>query len=96
MKIAIVAAAAVASLSLAACNQRDEALPQGSAVGAAMPDTEAPRNPDMRMTAPDAGQTGVVPADGSAPAVAETPAVGTAGGATGIIGPTTDQVPPKK
>ena len=96
MKIAIVAATAVAALSLAACGQSEEPKPQGSAVGAAMPDTEAPRNPDMRMSAPDAGQTGTVPADGSAPAVAETPAVGTAGGATGIVGPTTDQIPPKK
>jgi hypothetical protein len=47
------------------------------------------------MTAPDAGATGVVPADGSQPAVAPTPPVGTAGGSPGQVAPTTDQIPPK-
>lgn len=97
MKTILIAACALSALSLAACGKKDDQpLPQGSAVGAAMPDTSAPREPDMQMTAPDAGVTGTVPADGSAPAVAPTPPEGTAGGATGIIGPTTDQIPPKK
>lgn len=95
MKIVMIAACAAAALGLAACGGKDEAIPKDSAVGAAMPDTSAPRGDDMRMTAPDAGATGVVPADGSQPAVAPTPAEGTAGGATGQVAPTTDQIPPK-
>jgi hypothetical protein len=82
MKMVVVSAAA--ALALAACGQGDtQAEPQGSQVGAAMPDTSAPRDPNDLMTAPDAGATGVVPADGSQPAVAPTPEVGTAGGAAG-------------
>jgi hypothetical protein len=96
MKIALIAACAAAALGLAACGKgHDEALPKDSAVGAAMPDTAAPRGDDRRMTAPDAGATGVVPADGSQPAVAPTPPVGTAGGSPGQVAPTTDQIPPK-
>ncbi|MFC3080459.1 hypothetical protein ACFODL_20355 [Phenylobacterium terrae] len=80
MKTVVVSAAA--ALALAACGQpANEPEPQGSKVGAAMPDTSAPRDPNELMTAPDAGATGVVPADGSQPAVAPTPPVGTAGGA---------------
>ena len=80
MKTVLIGAAA--ALGLAACGQGDAGPePQGSTVGAAMPDTSAPRDPNAAMTAPDAGVTGVVPADGSEPAVAPTPPVGTAGGA---------------
>ena len=67
--LAIVAFAAVA---LAGCDRPTGSAPQGSEVGAAMPDTTQPRDP--AMTAPDAGATGAVPADGSAPPVATTPA----------------------
>lgn len=96
MRSILIAGAALACLGLAACDKGHDAnLPQDSAVGAAMPDTAAPREGDLRMTAPDAGVTGTVPADGSAPAVAPTPPEGTAGGASGIIAPTTDQIPPK-
>jgi hypothetical protein len=84
MKMVLIGAAA--ALGLAACGQSEPA-PQGSTVGAAMPDTSAPRAPDAAMTAPDAGATGVVPADGSEPAVAETPPVGTAGGASDAAAP---------
>jgi hypothetical protein len=81
MKTALIAACALTALGLTACNKHeDKPLPQGSAVGAAMPDTAVPRSPDATMTAPDAGATGTVPADGSAPAVAPTPPQGTAGG----------------
>lgn len=79
----------VAALALSACGQGGgEPEPQGSTVGAAMPDTSAPRAADAMMTAPDAGATGVVPADGSEPAVAPTPPVGTAGGAGDAAGAT--------
>ena len=83
------AALAVVTLSLAACDRQTGAGAQGSEVGAAMPDTSAPRADDPLLTAPDAGATGAVPADGSAPAVAPTPPVGTAGGAQ-------DAAPPSK
>ena len=80
MKMVVVSAAA--ALARAACGQGDtQPEPQGSTVGAAMPDTSAPRDANAAMTAPDAGTTGLVPADGSEPAVAPTPPVGTAGGA---------------
>lgn len=74
-----IAAAAVMTLGLAACERPTGTAPEGSEVGAAMPDTSQPRNADPLMTAPDAGQTGVVPPEGP-PAVAETPPTGTAGG----------------
>jgi hypothetical protein len=90
------ALAALAALSLGACNRPTGTAPQDSAVGAAMPDTATARGDDRRMTAPDAGATGTVPADGSAPAVAPTPAEGTAGASPGQIAPTTDQIPTKK
>lgn len=73
MKI-ILAAAAVAALGLAGCDRSTGTAPKGSEVGAAMPDTTQPRAPDAAMTAPDAGATGAVPADGSTPPVASTPA----------------------
>ena len=95
MKTVMIAACAAAALGLAACGGKDEAIPKDSAVGAAMPDTSAPRGDDRRMTAPDAGVTGVVPADGSQPAIAPTPPVGTAGGSPGQVALTTDQIPPK-
>ncbi|WP_091742831.1 hypothetical protein [Phenylobacterium immobile] len=79
MKIVIAAAATFAALSLTACDRPTGTAPANSEVGAAMPDTAAPRAPDAEMTAPDAAQTGTVPGAG-APAVAETPAEGTAGG----------------
>lgn len=78
-------AAASAALLLAGCER--EPAPQGSDVGAAMPDTSAPRTANEAMTAPDAGATGTVPADGSQPAVAPTPPVGTAGGASDAENP---------
>ena len=74
------ALAALATLALAACDRPTGSAPQGSEVGAAMPDTATPRDPNELLTTPDAGATGTVPADGSAPAVAPTPPVGTAGG----------------
>lgn len=77
---AVLALAVAGPLGLAACSKSDTApTPQGSSVAAAMPDTSVQRAPNEAMTAPDAGVTGTVPADGSAPAVAQTPAVGTAG-----------------
>lgn len=96
MKTPILAALAMSALALAACGGREENTPQGSDVAAAMPDTSAPRGDDRRMTAPDAGATGAVPADNDTPpAIAETPAVGTAGASPGVVAPTTDQIPPK-
>lgn len=92
---AFAATCAFVALGLAACGGHDAELPKDSAVAAAMPDTSAPRGDDRRMTAPDAGATGVVPADGSEPAVAATPPVGTAGGSPGVSVPTTDQIPQK-
>lgn len=95
MKTPIVAACALLALGLTACG-REANTPQGSDVAAAMPDTSAPREPDRRMTAPDAGATGAVPADNeSPPAVAPTPPVGTAGASPGVLAPTTDQIPAK-
>ncbi|WP_395671243.1 hypothetical protein [Phenylobacterium sp.] len=82
----MVAAAALAALSVAACDRPTGTAPQDSAVGAAMPDTASARNDNMALTAPDAGATGTVPADGSAPAVAPTPPVGTAGASPGVVG----------
>jgi hypothetical protein len=87
--------AAMAALSLGACNRREPAAtPQGSDVAAAMPDTATPRTPNQTMTAPDAGVTGTAPANGSPPAVAPTPPTGTAGGSPGIPGATATLVTP--
>ena len=90
MKTAILAAAAVAALGLAACGKsnttaKDEGTlgPQGSTVAAAMPDTSAKPAQDALQTAPDAGATGAVPANGAPPAVSPTPNSGTTEGATG-------------
>ncbi|HEX2561404.1 hypothetical protein [Phenylobacterium sp.] len=84
MKMVLIGAAA--ALGLAACTPgSSEGEPQGSKVGAAMPDTSAPRDANAAMTAPDAGATGIVPADGSQPAVAPTPQVGSAGGSPGAV-----------
>lgn len=76
-----IALAGLAALGLAACGERATGTaPQGSDVAAAMPDTSVPRDPNAALTTPDAGATGTVPADGSAPKVAPTPPQGTAGG----------------
>ena len=72
MKAAIVLVA-FGALSLAACDRPTGSAPQGSEVGAAMPDTTQPRDANAQMTAPDAGATGAVPADGSTPPAAPTP-----------------------
>ncbi|WP_296594785.1 hypothetical protein [Phenylobacterium sp.] len=78
MKRLITAAAvtvlAVSSLNLAACGRKTGSGAEGSKVGAAMPDTTQPRDPNAAMTVPDAGATGAVPADGSPTPRAETPA----------------------
>ncbi len=89
------AALMTAGLTLAACGERvTGTAPQGSEVGAAMPDTSTQREPNDRLTAPDAGATGTVPADGSAPPVAPTPEVGTAGGSAGVPGASERPVAP--
>ncbi|WP_374532539.1 hypothetical protein [Phenylobacterium sp.] len=69
----LILTAALAALALTACDQRPE--PQGETTGAAMPDTSQPTPvPGPAQTAaPDAGDTGVVPADGSAPPMQPTP-----------------------
>ncbi|MFN3513975.1 MAG: hypothetical protein ACK41C_13075 [Phenylobacterium sp.] len=76
-----VPALGVAALALAAiaCSPRDTTAPepQGESVGAAMPDTSQPTatpNAPGGVAAPDAGATGVVPADGSPPPVQSEPA----------------------
>ena len=95
MKTAVIlTAAALAALSLCACNKREPAAtPQGSDVAAAMPDTAAERAPNQTLTAPDAGQTGTAPASGAPPAVAPTPPEGTAGAGT-VAGATAHPVTP--
>ena len=66
-------AGAAAVLALAACDKRPE--PHGETTGAAMPDTSQPTPvPGPAQTAaPDAGDTGVVPADGSQPPMQSSP-----------------------
>jgi hypothetical protein len=69
MRMMILTGCALMALALAAC----EPKPEGSKVAAAMPDTNAPRAPDAKMTAPDAGATGAaepVPAQGGVGTVA--------------------------
>lgn len=71
---------AFAAVALAACNNPTGSAPAGSDTAAAMPDTNAPRDPNREMTAPDAGATGAVPAapppgDASTPKT-EAPPVG--------------------
>ncbi len=73
MKI-LFAVAAFAAIALVGCDRPTGSAPAGSEVGAAMPDTTQPRDPNAAMTAPDAGTTGAVPPDGSPPPVATTPA----------------------
>ena len=72
---ALITAAVLAALAAgaSACDQRPE--PQGETTGAAMPDTTQPTPvPGPAQTAaPDAGDTGVVPADGSPAPVQPTP-----------------------
>jgi hypothetical protein len=53
---------AFAAVALAACDRPTGTAPAGSDTAAAMPDTNAPRDPNTTMTAPDAGATGAVPA----------------------------------
>lgn len=75
MRILMTAAVMVAlSVAGSACDQRPE--PQGETTGAAMPDTNqgAPVQGPVQTAAPDAGDTGVVPADGSPPPVQPSPA----------------------
>ncbi|KQW66488.1 hypothetical protein ASE17_05500 [Phenylobacterium sp. Root77] len=69
----IVTACGLLLLGVAACDQRPE--PQGETTGAAMPDTSqaTPVPGPVETAAPDAGDTGVVPADGSPPPVQPTP-----------------------
>ena len=62
----LLAAALLAALALGACNNP---TPKGRETGAAMPDTSQPRDANEAMTAPDAGTTGVVPANGATPPV---------------------------
>ncbi len=75
----ILTLAAVSALALSACNGKP------NATGAAMPDTDAVAGTGAE-TAPDAGVTGAVPADGSPPPMqatspaAEGAGVGAAGG----------------
>lgn len=72
------AAAAIGglALSLAACSKpadqktTNDIGPQDSAVGQAMPDTSAVPADNALQTAPDAGATGTIPADGSTPPAA--------------------------
>jgi hypothetical protein len=45
-----------------------------------MPDTTQPRDPNEALTAPDAGATGQVPANGAPPAVAPEPTTPAPGG----------------
>lgn len=76
MRTAPFAFAALIALGLAGCGQQERTTgtsPAGSEVGAAMPDTSAARAPDAQMTAPDAGATGAVPPEGSAPAPTPAP-----------------------
>lgn len=76
------ALAALAALSLCACNNPTGSAPQGSDTAAAMPDTSAPTTGGVTQAAPDAGATGAVPPEGAAsPQVAPEPATppGTAG-----------------
>ncbi|WP_257816789.1 hypothetical protein [Phenylobacterium sp. J367] len=96
MKLTIVAASALAALSLAACEGATGTAPQDSAVAAAMPDTEAPKSDNMALTTPDAGATGRVPADGSPPPVSPTPPQGTAGGSPGVVGAPSTENPSLK
>lgn len=65
MKLSLIVASVAALALTAACDQRPE--PTGETTGAAMPDTSQPTPvPGPAKTgAPDAGDTGVVPADGS-------------------------------
>ena len=72
--VAAVAALAASSISLSACGRKTGSGAEGSQVGAAMPDTTQPRDDNAAMTAPDAGATGAVPADGSPTPRADTPA----------------------
>lgn len=66
---AALAVLGAAGLGLAACGERATGTaPANSEVGAAMPDTTVKPGSDPLMTAPDAGATGAVPAQGQ-PAV---------------------------
>lgn len=69
----IVPALAALTLCVVACDNRPE--PQGETTGSAMPDTSqpTPAPAPTDLAAPDAGDTGVVPADGSAPPVQPSP-----------------------
>lgn len=68
----IAAACGIFMLGVAACDRPE---PQGETTGAAMPDTSqpTPAPAPADIAAPDAGDTGVVPADGSPPPVQPNP-----------------------
>lgn len=100
MKTALaVAAVAALALTTAACGQKDTPEPQNEATGAMMPDTDTAAATGAE-TAPDAGATGTVPADGSAAPMqptspaAEGAGVGTTGGAGAGTGSGTPTTPP--
>lgn len=63
----LAAAVLLSALALTACNRPTGSGAQDSKVGAAMPDTTVQPASDPLHTAPDAGATGAVPTDGSAP-----------------------------
>jgi len=65
MKLSLIVAGLSALTLTAACDSRPE--PTGETTGSAMPDTSQPTPVPgpAEIGAPDAGDTGVVPADGS-------------------------------
>ena len=67
------ALALLSPLVLSACNRPTGSGAQDSKVGAAMPDTTVKPANDPLRTAPDAGATGAVPTDGSAPPMKASP-----------------------
>lgn len=98
MKTVFAATAAIGlALSLAACSKPAEEKttndigPQGSVVGQAMPDTSAVPADNALHTAPDAGATGTIPADGSTPPAAATSLPGQS-----ATTPPTQTAPPTK
>lgn len=74
MKLSLIVASMAALAVTAACDRRPE--PTGETTGAAMPDTSQPTPVPgpSQIGAPDAGDTGVVPADGSPAPVQPPPA----------------------
>ena len=64
-------AAAVLALAATACGPKDAPEPANETTGAMMPDTDSVANTGAE-TAPDAGSTGAVPAEGPAGNAANT------------------------